>query len=95
MASKKNNNVDILDIKEKIEKLSLSDNTNSIKITNIELKLGSLETLIRQEYTTLDKFEPVKLIAYGLAGGALLTILGAILALVIAPEFSHVVIPPV
>lgn len=83
--AKKPVNDDLSQIREKVDQLALSDNTNSVKIANIELKLVTLEELVREEYTTLDKFAPVKLIAYGMAGGALLTILGAILALVMIP----------
>lgn len=38
-----------------------------------------------EEYVTHSEFFPVKLIAYGLAGGVMLTVLGALLTKVIAP----------
>ncbi len=48
-----------------------------------ERNLAMQETM--KSFVTADAFSPVKMIAYGLAGGALFMILGGILALVVTP----------
>lgn len=39
---------------------------------------------IKQGYVTLDRFKPVEMVVYGMAGFCLVAILGAVVALVIA-----------
>ena len=68
--------VDVQDIKHKVN--NLDEFANSVK-----------ETVLKQvgeEYTTLDKFEPVKLIAYGAVGAILLIVIGAIMGVVLVPH---------
>ena len=78
------------EIEDKME--SCKDGLHS-RMTTIETlhvsKLIKLETQMEatlrtmMEYVTKAQFEPVRLIAYGLAGGILLTVLGAVLAKVV------------
>ena len=45
---------------------------------------------VKKEFVTNHRFEPVKLICYGLAGGVFMTVLGAILGTVVmTPKFNH------
>jgi hypothetical protein len=49
----------------------------------IKVKLEALEKLVAT-FVTRPEFDPVKMIAYGMAGSVLLTVLGAIMARIIA-----------
>jgi len=49
----------------------------------IKVKLEALEKLV-STFVTRPEFDPVKMIAYGMAGSVLLTVLGAIMARIIA-----------
>lgn len=51
-------------------------------VSVIKVKLEALERLV-QTFITRPEFDPVKMIAYGMAGSVLLTVLGAIMAKVI------------
>ncbi len=46
------------------------------------IRLEERTRLMELQMVTKDAFYPVRLISYGLAGGALLTVLGAVLATV-------------
>lgn len=64
---------------EKLEELVHSTNTD---VHVIKVKLDALEKLVAT-FVTRPEFDPVKMIAYGMAGSVLLTVLGAIIAKVI------------
>ncbi len=88
---------DLKDLQREIHNLSLAGNTNSQRITGIEksieeIKEGQKEISdeIKATYVTNHRFEPVKLIAYGMAGGVLLCVLGAILGMVVATPKTYV-----
>lgn len=49
------------------------------KQTTLQVQMGNISAQL-QTFVSQHQFAPVKLIAYGLAGGVLLTVLGAILA---------------
>jgi uncharacterized coiled-coil DUF342 family protein len=51
-------------------------------ISVLKSKMEALEKVV-QTFVTRPEFDPVKMIAYGMAGSVLLTVLGAILAKVI------------
>lgn len=52
------------------------------KLTRLEVLTGTMSAQL-QTYVTQHQFAPVKLISYGLAGGVLTTVLGAIMAKVL------------
>ena len=85
---------DVGEIKKDVETLGKIDAANAVKIENIETNIEEIKKQLENDrvevkmtYTTNDRFEPVRLIAYGLVGGVLLTVLGAILGIVIVPLF--------
>lgn len=45
--------------------------------------MADVKTTLQQDYVTQDQFEPVKKLVYGLVSLILITVVGAILALVI------------
>ena len=66
----------------------MAKNDQKTDIALIKQKLDGVETSIKKiedYYVNHDQFFPVKLLVYGLAGGVLLTVLGAVLALVVMP----------
>lgn len=66
-------------IGEKVVRLELG---NAEKLTRLETQLLSI-SLSLTTFVNHHQFAPVKLIAYGLAGGVLTTVLGAVLAKVL------------
>lgn len=48
-------------------------------LTTLQVQMANISAQL-QTFVSQHQFAPVKLIAYGLAGGVLLTVLGAILA---------------
>lgn len=55
----------------------------AIDVHVIKVKLEALEKLVAT-FVTRPEFDPVKMIVYGMAGSVMLTVLGAIVARVIA-----------
>lgn len=54
-------------------------------IDKLQDKIETLRAEIKKEYINVDKFEPVKLIVYGLAGLILAGVVAALLGIVIVP----------
>jgi hypothetical protein len=52
-------------------------------ISYIKTTLIKIETLVRDKYVTKDEFIPVRNIAYGFVALVLVTVVGALLALVV------------
>ena len=88
--SNDNENAKLTELAGKIEALSIACAGNAVELKNMKddiialnKSVSDLAEVVKQEYTSLDKFEPVKLIAYGCAGGVLLTVLGALLGILL------------
>ena len=63
-------------------RMSTIENLHVGKLIKLETQMeATLKTMM--EFVTKSQFEPVKLITYGLAGGILITVLGAVLARVL------------
>ena len=54
-------------------------------VTQIENMKKDIHDEMRDTYVNNDKFEPVKIIVYGIAGVVLLTVLAALLGIVVIP----------
>lgn len=81
-----------------IHKLALAENTNSQKISNIEESIERIEktiadidTTVKSTYVDNHRFEPVKLIAYGMAAGIMISVLAALLNLVVFSTKASVI----
>lgn len=66
-----------------INKLSTEMAVVSTKIDNINTTVSSIQQKLEADYVTQDQFEPVKKVVYGLVSVILLTVFGALLALVV------------
>lgn len=55
----------------------------SVDIEYIKRDVGEIKKSLQDDYVTRDEFQPVRNIVYGLVTSILLTVLGAILALVV------------
>ena len=53
------------------------------KVSNLEGKVDKIDNKLDADYVTQDQFEPVKKIVYGTVAAMLLTVIGAIVALVV------------
>ena len=53
------------------------------KVSNLEGKVDKIDNKLDADYVTQDQFEPVKKIVYGTVATMLLTVIGAIVALVV------------
>lgn len=53
------------------------------KVEDIDEKVSDIKNKLEKDYVTRDQFEPIQRIVYGMVSVILLTVLGAIVALVI------------
>lgn len=60
-------------------KMLIMERDSIEKLTTLQVQMANMSAQF-QTFVTQHQFTPVRLIAYGLAGGVLLTVLGAVLA---------------
>lgn len=53
------------------------------KVGYLEVGFQEIKVLLEKDYVTQDEFEPIRRVVYGMVGLVLLSVLGAIVALVI------------
>jgi hypothetical protein len=67
----------------KIDEIEKAVQETALEVHGIKIKLERLEKLV-ESFVTRPEFDPIKMLVYGMAGSILMTVLGAILARVIA-----------
>lgn len=71
---------EFLECRENVGNKMLTMERDSIeKLTTLQVQMANISVQL-QTFVSQHQFAPVKLIAYGLAGGVLLTVLGAVIA---------------
>lgn len=53
------------------------------KVNYIEAEVKDIRTKLEREYVTQDQFEPIRKVVYGLVSITLLSVVGAVIALVL------------